>query len=188
MEPVKKKRVKKQKSRMKTKSSNDNSSDNGADIALDYDDETKANGDDSDGFSDNEAAFDEAVENMDTAGDDQENATPEYRYTNDPPINAIANGNFIGHLPKEFEDLSRSEEAAVALMIVCIYLSTIVSSKMTVVNSHHYIIKNPDPMIRNVPASVSGTVRVAMVGAFTSENEAMVSFIIFNFIITREPF
>ena len=188
MEPVKKKRVKKQKPRMKTKSSNDNSSDNGADIALDYDDETKANGDDSDGFSDNEAAFDEAVENMDTAGDDQENATPEYRYTNDPPINAIANGNFIGHLPKEFEDLSRSEEAAVALMIVCIYLSTIVSSKMTVVNSHHYIIKNPDPMIRNVPASVSGTVRVAMVGAFTSENEAMVSFIIFNFIITREPF
>jgi len=100
---------------------------------------------------------------------------PMYEYTDHPPMYAIANGNFIGHLPERFQDLSRSEEAAVALMVVCIYLSTIVSSHMTVINSHHYIIKNPDPVIQNVPASTTGTVRVAMVGAFTEEKEAKVS-------------
>ena len=96
-------------------------------------------------------------------------------YTDRPPMYAIANGNFIGHLPDRFQDLSRSEEATISLMIICIYLSTIVSSHMTVINSHHYIIKNPDPVLRSIPASTAGSVRVAMVGAFTEEKTARVS-------------
>ena len=99
----------------------------------------------------------------------------EYEYTDRPPMYAIANGNFIGHLPDRFQDLSRSEEATISLMIICIYLSTIVSSHMTVINTQPYIIKNPDPVLRSIPASTAGSVRVAMVGAFTEEKTARVS-------------
>ena len=123
--------------------------------------------------SDDEISVDDVVDAMST-DDTIDTQEPTYKYTDKPPIYAIANGNYIGHLPDQFQDLSRSEEAAVALMVVCIYLSTIVSSHMSVINSHHYIIKNPDPVIRCIPASTAGTVRVAMVGAFTEEKEAKV--------------
>jgi hypothetical protein len=59
-----------------------------------------------------------------------------------PPLNAIANGNWIGYLPHKFSTISRTEEQTVSLMIVCIYVSTVIGSGNKVLNSHHYIIKN----------------------------------------------
>ena len=45
-----------------------------------------------------------------------------------PPINAIANGNWIGYLPRMFWSISRTEEQACALIHVNIYLTTVIGS------------------------------------------------------------
>ena len=90
-----------------------------------------------------------------------------------PPINAIANGNWIGYLPRKFTTISRTEEQTVSLMIVCIYVSTVVGSGNKVLNSHHYIIKNPNPIIRSIAHDVTGSIRFTLVGANVTEALAM---------------
>jgi hypothetical protein len=91
-----------------------------------------------------------------------------------PPINSIANGNWIGYLPKEFEGITRTEEQTVALMTLQIYLSTVIASDNKVLNSHTYCIKNPHPILRYFSNDVVGKILFTIVGANIPELEAMV--------------
>lgn len=99
-------------------------------------------------------------------------ASEERRGGFDPPINAIANGNWIGYLPSRYSEYTRSDEQCICLMMMVIYLSTIAGSK-TVINSHHYIIHNHRPIIECFPRTVSDSVRMTLVGAFTKQQEIM---------------
>jgi hypothetical protein len=93
-----------------------------------------------------------------------------------PPANAIANGNWIGDLPSEFQKYTRSDEQCLALMQACIYLATIVGNKPAKsICSHGYIIKNPDAIINSIPKDITGVVRMTLVGAFTPTAEAAAS-------------
>ena len=90
-----------------------------------------------------------------------------------PPVNAIANGNWIGYLPHEYLSYTRSDEQCLALMQACIYLSTIVGNKPAKsICSHGYVIKNPDAIINSIPKEITGVVRMTLVGAFTPLAEA----------------
>ena len=91
-----------------------------------------------------------------------------------PPINAIANGLWIGFLPEQYENLTRTDESCVGLMVLNIYLSSIIGSSRQLMNSHHFVIKNPEPIIRSVPAEVTGTVRTTLVGALTAVQTAII--------------
>ena len=91
-----------------------------------------------------------------------------------PPINAIANGHWTGYLPREFMDISRTEEQACALIIPNIFLSTSVISDNKVVNSHIYLIKNPNPLLRYFSHELTGTILHTMVGAHVSLQEALI--------------
>jgi hypothetical protein len=92
-----------------------------------------------------------------------------------PPMNAIANGNWIGYLPSIFWSISRTEEQAVALMHVNIYLTTVIGSGHgnKTLNSHHFVLKHPNPFIRYFSHDVTGCVRFTIVGANVSEALAM---------------
>jgi len=101
------------------------------------------------------------------AGEDDEIVLP-------PPINAIANGNWTGYLPAEFIGISRTEEQAVALIIPQIFLSTTVISENKLLNSHIYMIKNPNPILRYFSDELTGTILHTMVGANVSLQQALV--------------
>ena len=66
---------------------------------------------------------------------DSDDSTPIASITEDgstvviykPPMDAIANGNWIGYLPTRFASISRTEEQTIALMILNIYLSTVIT-------------------------------------------------------------
>ena len=103
---------------------------------------------------------------------EKQTPTEEKRATWDPPMDAIANGNWIGYLPPHFAKYTRSDEQCICLMMMVIYLSTIAGSK-TVINSHHYIIHNHRPIIECFPRTVSDSVRMTLVGAFTKPQEIM---------------
>ena len=92
-----------------------------------------------------------------------------------PPINAIANGNWIGYLPRMFWSISRTEEQACALIHVNIYLTTVVGSGYgnKMMNFHTFVIKNPNAIIRSFAHDVTGSVRFTIVGANVSEALAM---------------
>ena len=90
-----------------------------------------------------------------------------------PPKLSIRNGNYISEIPVAFNDLNRSEETSLALMVLTIFLATVIGTGRKSLNSHHYMIKNPKPIIQSIPAEVNGTVRYALVGAFTREQEAL---------------
>ena len=94
-----------------------------------------------------------------------------YDGTCKPPLNAIAIGNWIGYLPKEFECISRTEEQAVALIILQIYLKTVIGSENKSLNSHIYLVKNSDPILRSICHVVIGTILFTLVGAHVSEQE-----------------
>ena len=85
-----------------------------------------------------------------------------------PPVDAIANGHWIGELPERFKSFTRSDEQCLSLKQLVIYLAT-VSGSNTKICSHHYIIENPTPIITVLPADIEGCVRMTLVGAFTSE-------------------
>ena len=90
-----------------------------------------------------------------------------------PPVNSIANGNWIGNLPSEFKNYTRSDEQCLALMQASIYLSTIVGNQPSKsICSHGYIIQNPDTIISCIPKDITGVVRMTLVGAFTPYAEA----------------
>jgi hypothetical protein len=93
------------------------------------------------------------------------------KYEYPPPVDAIANGHWVGYLPDKFKNFTRSDEQCLSLKQLVIYLSTISGSK-TKICSHHYIIENPSPIITVLPGKVEGCVRLTLVGAFTSEVEA----------------
>jgi hypothetical protein len=60
-------------------------------------------------------------------------------------------------------------------MHVNIYLTTVIGSGYgnKMLNSHHFVIKNPNPMIRSLAHDVTGSVRFTIVGANVSEALAM---------------
>ena len=86
-----------------------------------------------------------------------------------PPMDAIANGNWIGVLPLQFAGMTRTDELSVSLMVPCVFLATIVGTNQKKICSHYYVIKNADPIIRHVPADITGSYRLTLVGALTSE-------------------
>ena len=49
------------------------------------------------------------------------------------------------------------------------FLATIVGTNTSKICSHFYIVKNPQPVIRCVPAEVVGSVRLTLVGAMTTD-------------------
>ena len=88
-----------------------------------------------------------------------------------PPENAIANGNWIGILPERFKGLTRTDESSISLMVPCLHLSTVVSGHETL-DSHHFIVKNPNPVIEEVPRNLHAIHRLTLVGPMTSEVQA----------------
>jgi hypothetical protein len=91
-------------------------------------------------------------------------------------MNAIANGNWIGYLPQQFAsaNMSRSEEQAAALVILNIYLTTVISNDAKVIHSHHYVIKNPEPIMRSIQNDIQGFIRFTLVGCNVTEALALV--------------
>ncbi|KAI9325027.1 hypothetical protein BDR26DRAFT_963681 [Obelidium mucronatum] len=87
------------------------------------------------------------------------------------PVEAIANGNWIGRLPSSFGDISRTTENVVSLMQPCLFLSTMFGSTSDngrkTIKSHHYVLKNSEPVLRQVPADIGATFRFSFVGAWT---------------------
>jgi hypothetical protein len=90
------------------------------------------------------------------------------------PVNAIANGNYIGYLPHEFHSISRTEEQTVALEIMQFFIHTIIGSDNKVLDSHTYVIKNPYPILREFCHDVIGTILFTLVGANVSEQIALI--------------
>ena len=86
------------------------------------------------------------------------------------PAESIANGNWIGELPKEFCNITRTDELTVSLMHPCIYLSTILGTKRKSIKSHHYVVVNPNPVIENIPGNQP--TRITYVGALTTQQIA----------------
>lgn len=85
-----------------------------------------------------------------------------------PPSAAIANGNYIGHLPTRFNRLSRTDEQAVALMLPCVSLSVVTGGNCKTIKSHHYIVRNTEgPIVEMLPLDLEHRVRVTMVGSMT---------------------
>ncbi len=92
-----------------------------------------------------------------------------------PPKYSIANGNYIVlELPERFRDINRTEETACALMVPNIYLSTIIATERKTLESHFYVIKNPNPIVNSVPNSLTGTFLTTIVGAFCPIAKAQV--------------
>jgi hypothetical protein len=92
-----------------------------------------------------------------------------------PPKYSIANGNYIVlELPERFRDINRTEETACALMVPNIYLSTIIATERKTLESHFYVIKNPNPIVNSVPSSLTGTFLTTIVGAFCPIAKAQV--------------
>ncbi|KAG1694469.1 hypothetical protein DVH05_028660 [Phytophthora capsici] len=92
---------------------------------------------------------------------------------NSPPAMAIANGNYIGWLPPHLSTLSRTDEQCIALVSPCVALSTLTGGHCKVVKSHHYIVKNTEgPVLDMLPRDLTNKVRVTMVGAMTSDQQA----------------
>ena len=91
--------------------------------------------------------------------------------TRKPPINlkAIANENWIGYLTNEFECIGQIKEQAMALIVLQIYLKTVSSfgSENKCLNSHIYLIKISDAILRSIFHDAIGTILVlfTLVGA-----------------------
>ncbi|KAI8842439.1 hypothetical protein BJ741DRAFT_705274 [Chytriomyces cf. hyalinus JEL632] len=89
------------------------------------------------------------------------------------PAEAIANGNWIGYLPAEFANVSRTTESVVSLMQPCIYLSSVIgNSSRKTIKSHHYISVFDQPVLRHLPAMPWDHLRVTFVGSFATEEFA----------------
>ncbi|KAI8831302.1 hypothetical protein BJ741DRAFT_694540 [Chytriomyces cf. hyalinus JEL632] len=89
------------------------------------------------------------------------------------PAEAIANGNWIGYLPEEFVNVSRTTESVVSLMQPCIYLSSVIgNSSGKTIKSHHYISVFDQPVLRHLPAMPWDHLRVTFVGSFATEEFA----------------
>lgn len=90
-----------------------------------------------------------------------------------PPAYAIANGNFVGHLPQRFDRLTRTDEQAISLVSPCVSLSTVTGGRCRTIKSHHYIVQNTEGPIANMlPRDITSRVRVTMVGNMTKEQIA----------------
>ncbi|KAJ3230489.1 hypothetical protein HDU78_008289, partial [Chytriomyces hyalinus] len=91
------------------------------------------------------------------------------------PVKAIANGNWIGYLPRKFPDISRTTESVVSLMQPCIYLSSVFgNSDRKTIKSHHYISVFDKPVLRQIPAMPWDHLRVTFVGSFATEEFAQI--------------
>jgi hypothetical protein len=119
-----------------------------------------------------------ASDASDSSSSDSDNEHPPSPSTRPlkPPINAIANGNWIGYLPSQFAaaNISRSEEQAVAIVILNIYITTVISNDARVLQSHHYMIKNPNPIVRSLQNDIAGYIRFALVGCNVTEALALI--------------
>jgi hypothetical protein len=86
---------------------------------------------------------------------------------------AIANGNFIGHIPSEFESVTRTDEQVVALVLPCVSLSVVTGGRCRTIKSHHYVVQNTEgPIVEMLPRDLSGRMRVTMVGNMTKAQAA----------------
>ncbi|KAI9340810.1 hypothetical protein BDR26DRAFT_971962 [Obelidium mucronatum] len=97
----------------------------------------------------------------------QENKEPR---KNRMPVEAIANENWIGRLPTT---LTRTTKNVVSLMQPYIYLSTIFGSgtenQRKNIKYHHYVLKNSEPVLHQVPANIGSTFHFSFVGAWTPQ-------------------
>ncbi|KAJ3222889.1 hypothetical protein HDU78_011554 [Chytriomyces hyalinus] len=86
------------------------------------------------------------------------------------PVEAIANGNWIGYLPRKFPDISRTTESVVSLMQLCIYLSSVFGNlDRKTIKSHHYISVFDKPVLQQIPAMPWDHLRVTFVGSFATD-------------------
>ncbi|KAI9324413.1 hypothetical protein BDR26DRAFT_966413 [Obelidium mucronatum] len=115
----------------------------------------------------------DAGEELEIEEEEEEN---EEAWKSRMPVEAIANENWIGRLPTTFGDITRTTENVVSLMQPCIYLTTIFGSgtenQRKNIKSHHYVLKNSEPVLRQVPADISSTFRFSFVGAWTAQEIA----------------
>lgn len=87
-----------------------------------------------------------------------------------PPVLAIANGNYIGHIPTE---LNRTNEQMIALVSSCMSISTVTGGQCRTIKAHHYVIQNTEgPILTMIPRDLTERVRVALVGSMTPAQAA----------------
>ena len=61
----------------------------------------------------------------------------------------------------------------IALVSHCVLLSTVTGGSVQTIKSHHYVVENTEgPILTMMPRNISGRVRIAMVGAMTTEQQA----------------
>lgn len=90
-----------------------------------------------------------------------------------PPVNSIANGNYIGRLPSSFDSLTRTDEQAISLVSPCMSLSTVTGGACRTIKSHHYVVRNTEgPIADMLPRDLRSNVRVTMVGNMTPAQAA----------------
>ena len=95
--------------------------------------------------------------------------------TGGPPKFAIANGNFMGRLPCEFDDVTRTELAMTSLAQSSMFLSTVQGGRHKCLRSHSYSMKAvPGPPATLLPRNVveSAAIQVTIVGALTPDQYA----------------
>ncbi|KAE9069513.1 hypothetical protein PF006_g29559 [Phytophthora fragariae] len=85
------------------------------------------------------------------------------RNVSTPPSAAIANGNYIGHLPTPFQTMTRTDEQAISLVLPSVSLSVVTRGLCRTIKSHHYIVRNTEgPIVEMLPRDLSHRVRVTM--------------------------
>lgn len=85
-----------------------------------------------------------------------------------PPALSIANGNYVGHIPAEFE-LNRSNKQIVALVSPCMSISTVTGGPCRTIKAHHYVVKNTEgPIVAMFPKDIADRVHVALIGNIKS--------------------
>lgn len=90
-----------------------------------------------------------------------------------PPSFAIANCNYIGHLPSMFKAITRTDEQTIALVLPCVSLSVVTGGACKTIKSHHYVVQNTEGAIAEMlPRDLSSRVRVTMVGSMTPAQTA----------------
>jgi hypothetical protein len=93
------------------------------------------------------------------------------------PKFAIANGLAIGILPSQFDNATITEHSLCNLGQSVVFVTTYVGGKHKSIRSHTYVMEAiPSPPVTMLPRKVieEGCFKVVMVGAFTTEQEALI--------------
>ena len=102
-----------------------------------------------------------------TSDDSSENEDHTVFDKRKPPKDAIVNGNYFARPPQKFFELNRTDEQCLALKQSHVWLTSLIGSSRKSINSHYYAVRNEHPIVQQIPADITGSVRITFVGPLT---------------------